>query len=228
MRFTCADCVTWWTTSHDGGALEPLFMGKFALSHLVVLEQLIEEGWVRPPDLLPRWFTVPAALATAAMPRAPRRPSLPRGSPHDPPDRASPASLRHQRSAIENRVEDAQLRKTAPSLPQASTRGRDRDRSRASVPMNAPPIRIGFVINDMATEKNNYTTIRLARTAINRGHDVALIGLGGFIYDIDGSICANAHRAAQGQVQGRRCAACRPAGRRCRAWSGSPSTSWTC
>ncbi len=55
------------------------------------------------------------------------------------------------------------------------------------------PIKLGFVINDMATEKNNYTTIRLARTAINRGHEVALIGLGGFIYDIDGSICANAH-----------------------------------
>ncbi len=47
---------------HDDGPLEPLFMGKFALSHLVVLEQLIEEGWVRTPDLLPRWFTVPAAL----------------------------------------------------------------------------------------------------------------------------------------------------------------------
>lgn len=55
------------------------------------------------------------------------------------------------------------------------------------------PIKIGFVINDMATEKNNFTTIRLARTAINRGHEVALIGLAGFIYDIDGSICAHAH-----------------------------------
>lgn len=55
------------------------------------------------------------------------------------------------------------------------------------------PIRIGFVINDMATEKNNFTTIRLARTAINRGHEVALIGLAGFIYDTDGSICAHAH-----------------------------------
>lgn len=55
------------------------------------------------------------------------------------------------------------------------------------------PIKIGFVINDMATEKNNYTTIRLARTAANRGHQVALIGLGGFIYDTDGSICAHAN-----------------------------------
>lgn len=55
------------------------------------------------------------------------------------------------------------------------------------------PIKIGFVVNDMATEKNNYTTIRLARVAANRGHAVALIGLGGFIYDTDGSICAMAH-----------------------------------
>lgn len=55
------------------------------------------------------------------------------------------------------------------------------------------PIKLGFVVNDMATEKNNFTTIRLARTAINRGHEVSLIGLAGFIYDIDGSICAHAH-----------------------------------
>lgn len=55
------------------------------------------------------------------------------------------------------------------------------------------PIKIGFVVNDMATEKNNFTTIRLARTAINRGHEVSLIGLDSFIYDIDGSIRANAY-----------------------------------
>ncbi len=54
-------------------------------------------------------------------------------------------------------------------------------------------IKLGFVINRMATEKNNYTTIRLARKAIDRGHQVALIELGNFIYDIDGSIRALAH-----------------------------------
>lgn len=47
---------------HGDGALEPLFMGKFALTHLVVLEQLIDEGWVRTPELLPRWFSAPPAL----------------------------------------------------------------------------------------------------------------------------------------------------------------------
>ncbi|MFP7721700.1 hypothetical protein [Lysobacter sp. A3-1-A15] len=56
------------------------------------------------------------------------------------------------------------------------------------------PMRLGFVVNDVATEKNNYTTIRLARTAVNRGHQVSLIGLGDFIYDAGGTICAHAHR----------------------------------
>ena len=38
-----------------GGGFEPLFRGKFALSHLVVLEQLAEAGWAAPPVLLPRY-----------------------------------------------------------------------------------------------------------------------------------------------------------------------------
>jgi glutathione synthase len=54
-------------------------------------------------------------------------------------------------------------------------------------------IKLGFVVNDMATEKDNYTTIRLARTAANRGHEVAIIGLGGFIYDANGTVRAKAH-----------------------------------
>ena len=37
-----------------GGSFETLFAGKFALRHLVVLEQLAEAGWLRPPALLPR------------------------------------------------------------------------------------------------------------------------------------------------------------------------------
>ncbi|MEN1926809.1 flavohemoglobin expression-modulating QEGLA motif protein [Luteimonas qiangzhengi] len=38
-----------------GGEFEPLFRGKFALSHLVVLDQLAEAGWAEPPALLPRY-----------------------------------------------------------------------------------------------------------------------------------------------------------------------------
>lgn len=59
--------------------------------------------------------------------------------------------------------------------------------------MSSPPIKLGFVINDIATEKDNYTTVRLARTAINRGHQVSLIGLDGFIYDAGGNVHAQAH-----------------------------------
>lgn len=44
---------------HADGPFEPLFAGKFALSHRAVLDQLIEEGWVGPPDLLPRYTTMP-------------------------------------------------------------------------------------------------------------------------------------------------------------------------
>lgn len=53
-------------------------------------------------------------------------------------------------------------------------------------------MKLAFVVNDVATEKDNYTTIRLARKASARGHDVALIGLGDFIYESSGRICAMA------------------------------------
>ena len=45
-----------------GGAFEPLFTGKFALGHLVVLEQLAEAGWLRPPALLPRYASADGFL----------------------------------------------------------------------------------------------------------------------------------------------------------------------
>ena len=32
-------------------------------------------------------------------------------------------------------------------------------------------MRIGFVVNDVATEEAAYTTTRLAMTAVNRGHE---------------------------------------------------------
>ena len=54
-------------------------------------------------------------------------------------------------------------------------------------------MRLGFVVNDVATEQDNYTTIRLARTAANQGHSVALIGLGDFTYDANDTVRARAH-----------------------------------
>lgn len=58
--------------------------------------------------------------------------------------------------------------------------------------MTDPRIAIAFVVNDVATEKDDYSTIRLARKAVARGHTVALIGLGDFIYDWQDGICAMA------------------------------------
>lgn len=57
---------------------------------------------------------------------------------------------------------------------------------------NDTTIKIAFVVNEVATEQDNYTTIRLARKAVARGHEVALIGLGDFIYDWQDGICAMA------------------------------------
>ena len=47
---------------HDDGEFEALFIGKFALSHRVVLDQLIDEGWAIAPRLLPRYFNNARAL----------------------------------------------------------------------------------------------------------------------------------------------------------------------
>ncbi|MEP3157694.1 MAG: hypothetical protein ABJO64_15380 [Nitratireductor sp.] len=56
--------------------------------------------------------------------------------------------------------------------------------------MTADKIKLAFVVNDVATEQDNYSTIRLARRAVARGHQVALIGLGDFIYDWEEGIPA--------------------------------------
>lgn len=46
---------------HEGGPFEALFLGKFALPQLVVLQQLIEEGWAHPPEIMPRYWSAPEA-----------------------------------------------------------------------------------------------------------------------------------------------------------------------
>ncbi len=40
---------------HAGGAFEALFVGKFALSQLELLDQLLDDDWMVPPALLPRY-----------------------------------------------------------------------------------------------------------------------------------------------------------------------------
>lgn len=53
-------------------------------------------------------------------------------------------------------------------------------------------MRIGFFVNDIATEQPGYTTIRLAMVATNAGHEVWLMGAGDLAYDPDEYIRARA------------------------------------
>ena len=53
-------------------------------------------------------------------------------------------------------------------------------------------MRIGFIVNDVRTEESKYTTMRLGQAAVNRGHDVWVIGVGDLAYDPDGMVRARA------------------------------------
>lgn len=57
-------------------------------------------------------------------------------------------------------------------------------------------MKIGFVVNDVATEQPVYTTTRLAMTATRQGHEAYLIGVGDFAYMPDGQLAAQASAAA--------------------------------
>ena len=51
-------------------------------------------------------------------------------------------------------------------------------------------MKVGFVVNDIATESENYTTTRLAMAAVNRGHEAWLIGSGDMAFDPDDHVPA--------------------------------------
>ena len=53
-------------------------------------------------------------------------------------------------------------------------------------------MRVGFVVNDIATETDTFTTTRLAMTAVNRGHEAWLIGAGDLAFDPDDHVRARA------------------------------------
>lgn len=53
-------------------------------------------------------------------------------------------------------------------------------------------MKIGFVVNRVATEHPQYTTTRLALAATRRGHDTWLIGVDDFSHRLDGSVAAHA------------------------------------
>lgn len=56
-------------------------------------------------------------------------------------------------------------------------------------------MRIGLMVNDIATEEAGYTTTRLALAAINRGHEAWVMSAGDFAYDPDEKIRARARHA---------------------------------
>ena len=53
-------------------------------------------------------------------------------------------------------------------------------------------MRIGFVVNDVQTEKAEYTTTRLAMSATRMGHEAWMMGVGDFAHRADGSVGARA------------------------------------
>lgn len=57
-------------------------------------------------------------------------------------------------------------------------------------------MKLAFIINDIATEKENFTTLRLTRRAVEEGHDVWLVSLVDITYEADGRLSAPASRPA--------------------------------
>jgi glutathione synthase len=62
-------------------------------------------------------------------------------------------------------------------------------------------MRIGLVVNDIKTEHAGYTTTRLGMWAVNRGHEVWVMGLGDFAYDADETIRARARTVPKKQYK---------------------------
>jgi glutathione synthase len=56
-------------------------------------------------------------------------------------------------------------------------------------------MRIGFVVNDVKTELQKYTTTRLAMAALARGHEAWVIGLSDFAFETDDKVHAYARMA---------------------------------
>lgn len=53
-------------------------------------------------------------------------------------------------------------------------------------------MKIGFLVNDISTERVGYTTTRLGYDAVNRGHEVYVFGVGDLAYDTDDFVRARA------------------------------------
>ena len=58
-------------------------------------------------------------------------------------------------------------------------------------------MRIGFVINSIATEKSEYTTVRLALDAARKGHDTWMMGVDDFSHRADDTVAIRPVKVAQ-------------------------------
>jgi glutathione synthase len=58
-------------------------------------------------------------------------------------------------------------------------------------------MKIGFVVNSVATEQPVYTTTRLAMAAHRRGHETWLMGVDDFTHRLDGTVAAHARTASE-------------------------------
>ncbi len=61
-------------------------------------------------------------------------------------------------------------------------------------------MKLAMFVNDVAAEKPEYTTTRLAMAAVNRGHDVWYMGAADFAYGPDDALRAQACRAQTGHT----------------------------
>ncbi len=91
-------------------------------------------------------------------------------------------------------------------------------------------MRIGFVVNDLATEVPTYTTTRLALTATQMGHKAWFMGVGDFTYEPDGSLSARVRADRVEAVQVARALPLRRPGRRMasRSSRGWRTSTWSC
>ena len=62
-------------------------------------------------------------------------------------------------------------------------------------------MRIGMVVNSVTSESPGYTTTRLGQAAVNRGHEVFVMGVADFAYDADETIRARARRVMKTQYK---------------------------
>jgi glutathione synthase len=62
-------------------------------------------------------------------------------------------------------------------------------------------MKLGILVNEVATERPGYTTTRLAATATARGHEVWLMGVSDLAYDADESVHARARAVPKAQYR---------------------------